>query len=199
MAYWTNYRKWTSQVNALAGSDSSENDTSVVGRGEDVYYRKTVPPQHDVPTNCSDSDSFVGCHSDKDSSIYTSTSDTDDNCSESSKVQPTTSEATLRQDLKKWAAKNKCQHSSLNELLDLLRRQGHELPRDARTLLQTPRNVPVLTKCGGQYIYFGIEQGIIRNLSKYQKIAENIDSIELLINIDGLLFLNHLVNSSGQF
>ena len=107
MAYWRNYRKWTSQVNALAYSDSSEDETSAVGKGVDAYDRETRSNQHDEPTNYSDSDFSVEYNSDKDSSMYTSTSDTDDNFAESSKEQVSNSEATLHQELKHWAARNK--------------------------------------------------------------------------------------------
>ena len=58
----------------------------------------------------------------------------------------------------------------------------------------SPRNVLVLSKCGGQYLYF--EPGVIRNLSTYSKITHKISSIVLLINIDGLPLFK---SSSQQF
>ncbi len=97
-----------------------------------------------------------------------------------------TSELTLRQELNSWPTKNACQHGVLNEPLDILRKQGHDLPKDARTLLETPRSVPVMSKCGGEYLYFGIKAGVIKNLSKYLKTTDQIASIDLLINVDGL-------------
>jgi hypothetical protein len=197
MAYWRNYRKWASQVNNLVASDSSDNENIAAGGESDAFHCNNVLPQHDelsetafVSISGESSDRSL---SDNDKSTCSSASDSDDNCNE---LQPTNSETTFRQQLKLWASTNKCQHRSLNELLDILRQQGHELPKDARTLLETPRNVPVLTKCGGQYIYFGIEQGIIKNLSKYQKNAQHLNSIELVINIDGLPLFK---SSSQQF
>lgn len=194
MAYWRKHRKLALQVNILAASDSSDNENIATGGQREAFHCNSLSLQHDKETEnaskCSDGVSFGRCSSDKDSVICSSTSETDDNCTESSQLQPATaSELSFRQELKLWATKNKCQQSSLNELLDLLRRQGHELPKDAQTLLETPRNGPldpVLPKCGGQYIYFGIEQGITRNLSEYPKNAQHLTSIELLINIDGL-------------
>jgi hypothetical protein len=53
-----------------------------------------------------------------------------------------------------WAANNnECARSGLNDLLDILRKQGHRLPRDSRTLLQTPRSIHTIKKCGGDYLY----------------------------------------------
>jgi hypothetical protein len=200
MAYWRNYRKWASQVNNLVASDSSDNENIAAGRESDAFHCSNVIPQHNelsetafVSISGESSDKSL---SDNDNSTCSSASESDGNCDENSELQPTTSETTFRQQLKLWASANKCQHRSLNELLDILRQQGHELPKDARTLLETPRDVPVLTKCGGQYIYFGIEQGIIKNLSKYQKNAQHLNSIELVINIDGLPLFK---SSSQQF
>lgn len=46
----------------------------------------------------------------------------------------------IRSELAEWALKNKCTRKTLNDLLAILRRHGHnDLPADARTLLQTPR------------------------------------------------------------
>jgi hypothetical protein len=78
------------------------------------------------------------------------------------------------------------------------RTPGYDLPKDARTLLETPRSVPVMSKCGGEYLYFGIEAGVLKNLSKYSKITDQIASIDLLINVF-FPFLSYLVNSSGQY
>ena len=51
-------------------------------------------------------------------------------------------------------------HRTANKLLAILREQGHRLPKDARTLLKTPRAVEVQNKCGGQFKHFGLETGI---------------------------------------
>lgn len=44
----------------------------------------------------------------------------------------------------------------------------------------------VLSKCEGQYAYFGLESGIAQILSKYPPVAESLTSIDVVINIDGL-------------
>lgn len=94
--------------------------------------------------------------------------------------------ADIRKDLAEWALKHNCTRSTLNELLVILRRHGHKnLPADGRTLLQTPRTVDLLHKCGGQYAYFGIEKGILHILGlKSLVLKEN--TISLQFNIDGV-------------
>ena len=60
-----------------------------------------------------------------------------------------------------WAANNECTRSGLNDLLDILRKQGHRLPRDSRTLLQTPRSIHTIKKCGGDYLC--LKKWIVKN------------------------------------
>ena len=70
-------------------------------------------------------------------------------------------------------------------MLAILREHGHQdLPKDARTLLQTPRSIATLEKCSGQYIYLGIKNGMERCLQRCKYI--NVDTIILKVNIDGL-------------
>ena len=84
----------------------------------------------------------------------------------------------------------------MNELLDILREQGHRLPKDARTLLQTPRSVDCQVKCGGKFAYFGIENGILRILAQHPSYVANKETIWLNFNIDGVPLFK---SSSAQF
>jgi hypothetical protein len=61
---------------------------------------------------------------------------------------------------------------------------------------RTPRNVSTQQKCGGQYIYFGVEAGIHQILSKYPFAAAKLTAIELVLNVDGLPLFK---SSNGQF
>ena len=93
-------------------------------------------------------------------------------------------ESSFREDLASCASKNNWTQSSVNELLSILVKHGHtDIPKDARTLLGTPRNVPVQEQCGGQYIYLGIKSGL-------EKILNGLDTTDttcnLIFNIDGL-------------
>lgn len=97
-------------------------------------------------------------------------------------------DVSLAEDLREWAVHNKATHRSLNDLLLILRKQGHPLPLDARTLLATPRHNTSVDKCGGQYAYYGLEKGICCFLGQAQDKDVNI-----VINIDGI----PLFKSSG--
>ena len=74
----------------------------------------------------------------------------------------------------------------MNELLGILREQGHNLLKDAPTLLHTPRDVTVESKCGGQYTYFGVKSALLNILSEYPQVANRLPSIQLIVNIHGL-------------
>ena len=63
----------------------------------------------------------------------------------------------LEEEIAAWATKHGYTCTALNEMLDILMRHGHCLPKDAQTLLQTPTSVQSVVKCGGQYIYLGLQ------------------------------------------
>lgn len=200
MAYWRSYRRLSSKVNALAAADSSDNE-NIEENDILLKLQSSKSQQNEL------SESALDCSSNSPAGFYfedktlitnscASESDTDSESVEHDELLLSSSGLTLRQELSSWATKNACRHGALNELLGILRQHGHDLPKDARTLLETPRNVPVSSKCGGQYLYFGIEPGVIRNLSKYSKITDQTSSIDLLINIDGLPLFK---SSSQQF
>lgn len=87
-------------------------------------------------------------------------------------------------DLADWAVTNNQSHKSLNDLLKILRKHGHnDLPKDSRTLLSTPKVVEHQAKCNGQYIYFGLESGLSHIL---QQCPESADHIDVTINVDGV-------------
>ncbi|CAL9689769.1 unnamed protein product [Knipowitschia caucasica] len=92
------------------------------------------------------------------------------------------SDLDFEDDLREWAVKNQQTHKSLNELLAILRKKGHKLPADARTLLATPQETSSQTNCGGQYVYYGLERGICRLLSR----EKHHEAINLRIDIDGI-------------
>lgn len=89
----------------------------------------------------------------------------------------------LRTDLRDWTLKHHCPRAWLNDLLVILRNHGNNLPKDYRTLLQTPRQTTYEKLCGGDFKYFGIEYCIINALVSF---AEFPLSIELKVNVDGV-------------
>nr|XP_047135323.1 uncharacterized protein LOC101237186 [Hydra vulgaris] len=85
----------------------------------------------------------------------------------------------LCEELAEWVVVNQTSQSATNQLLFILRKNGHaELPKDARRLLKTPSNIPLQNKCGGDYIYYGLETNIFKYLSKFS----DFEKIELVVN-----------------
>lgn len=92
----------------------------------------------------------------------------------------------IADELVNWGRINNVTRTGMNELLDILRRNGHHLPKDIRTLRKTPRTTPLEDKCGGQYIYFGLETGIIKALADDISFTKNENHIKLMVNADGI-------------
>ena len=129
MAYHRNWRKRHAEVLSLAADDSNSSDTDGLLRAlfsEDET--DSLSPSADGNISDYDSDALV-LSSDTDSEVA------DNLCDDSAEETA----PDLGEEIAAWAATNKCKRSGLNELLDILRRQGHRLPKDARTLLKTPK------------------------------------------------------------
>ena len=89
----------------------------------------------------------------------------------------------LHKKLAQCATRNRWTRSSVNELLSILRENDSSLPKDARTLLKTPRKIPKEQKCGGDYAYYGLCKGI-KSVLNDKNCVSNV--IKLSINIDGI-------------
>ncbi|KAL7375355.1 hypothetical protein ABVT39_015995 [Epinephelus coioides] len=95
----------------------------------------------------------------------------------------------LREDVASWAVDTKQTHSTVNKILAILRKHGHNLPKDVRSLLQTPCFVESKKKCDGDYIYYGLESGIRNLLHLY----EDVEGFKCSLNdISAFPFENHL-------
>lgn len=90
----------------------------------------------------------------------------------------------LRDRLGKWVTKYNLSRPCVNEILDILESCGHELPRDKRTLLRTPRTHDIIEKCNGKYAYFGIENCITGLLRSDWKPSSA--KLLLTVNVDGI-------------
>ena len=103
-------------------------------------------------------------------------------------------EVLVRQ-IPKWILKHRITRTASNKLLTILRLYGGhvDLPKCARILLKTPRDVSSHRKCGGKYVYLGISNGISRTLAAMQHSRFESDKISLMVKVDGLL----LFKSSG--
>ncbi|XP_067214679.1 uncharacterized protein [Linepithema humile] len=89
--------------------------------------------------------------------------------------------------LRSWKLKHNISHSAMSELLSQLRICGHaDLPKDARTLLRTPRfNSIKISASGGSNFYYGLKNALIDQLTRINYEDEN-NVIEIDLNIDGL-------------
>lgn len=89
-----------------------------------------------------------------------------------------------------WSISHDVTREGTNELLSILRHSGYfyksDIPKDARTLKKTPRDVNVIDKCGGNYTYFGIEMGLLEMSSKFVISNFQNNCIALDFNIDGI-------------
>lgn len=94
-----------------------------------------------------------------------------------------------------WAARNNILHSSLNELLFILKEDFPAacLPSDARSLLKTPRQSDIKHISPGKYCHFGILNSIVHILETENDFFK-LTKIQLKIGIDGLP-LNNFSNS----
>lgn len=86
--------------------------------------------------------------------------------------------------LREWALKFLITHRAINELLEGLSIIGiPDLPKDSRTLLQTPRRVEIIKIGDGEYWHNGLTEvltGVLNNLKKTPT------EIALNFNMDGL-------------
>ncbi|XP_074661117.1 uncharacterized protein LOC141913852 [Tubulanus polymorphus] len=75
----------------------------------------------------------------------------------------------------------------MDALLGILRKSHPELPKSARALLKTKRNVNSMKKSNMDYYFIGLESGIIDVLKRLpEDVVNSMDDIQFALNIDGL-------------
>ncbi|XP_047136266.1 uncharacterized protein LOC124813371 [Hydra vulgaris] len=116
-----------------------------------------------------------------------------DSSSDRNSFNSTTSRENLSGDLASWCLEFNCSQAAMNSLLDILRKHGNMLPKDAKTLLKVPQEVQCVQKCGGTYYYFGLEAGIKKNLTGSES------EISLSLILTDYLYLNHPILNFGRF
>lgn len=95
------------------------------------------------------------------------------------------SEMDITDSLRSWVIEIGIPLTHSTSLLTILRPHFPYLPKDGRTLLQTPRTYDIQSIAGGQYYHFGVEEGIRNRLIRNQDLCL-MDEVVLQINIDGL-------------
>ena len=74
----------------------------------------------------------------------------------------------------------------INAILIILRHFFPNLPKDARTLVDTPKEYKIMDVPGGHYHHFGLAHGILERLDMHPKYVQDNACIEVKVNIDGL-------------
>lgn len=101
----------------------------------------------------------------------------------SNKRLPLTHQASLSNKLRTWAIDKKINKRAVTALLEILRSAGFEfLPKDSRTLLETPRTVKIVNLAGGKYWHNGLTHCLTQVFSK---LSSNL-CVQLNVSIDGL-------------
>ena len=181
-AYMRHWRKRKKEMDQLLQDSESDDDVPEMGNHSDI---DNVPATRNIYNVDSIPGTSESLDLDTDIDIDYWATDTEQEINDEDEVQVAVN---FEEELRQWAIKNKETHRSLNELLSILRKQGHLLPVDARTLLATPTRNTTEDKCGGQYKYYGLEKGICRFLSRLES-----NDVKLKVNIDGI----PLYKSSG--
>lgn len=179
-------RKVQEESQRFSDTDSEEWDspsvpgTSASANSPDDSFscRPRCEEESSVPMqkNDSDSEESVWDTLDADPVVLSSESDYD------------SEESHFPDDLVCLINKHQAKHSFVDDLLKLLRKNGHpDLPATARTLLKTQRHVMTQEKSGMEYAYLDFKDSLSRNLNKYpEDVIQNIDNVEISLNIDGL-------------
>lgn len=86
-------------------------------------------------------------------------------------------------DLQEWSIRNRINHRALNGLLKLLKETGHQdLPRDAHTLLKTPRRITTVPVGDERYWH----NGLYNSLKTVFKDLTESKNLFLIFNMDGV-------------
>ncbi len=90
--------------------------------------------------------------------------------------------------LAKWTSEFQIKHNAVDSLLMILRKNGHrELPKTARTLLETCDSVNLQVKSGMQYIYLDCKEQLLKHLKMYpHSFLSKLRELDISLNVDGL-------------
>lgn len=85
----------------------------------------------------------------------------------------------LQDDLAGWVVQSQITRDACNSLLLLLRKHDCQLPKD-RTVLKTPRSFNVESKCGGQFVYFGLHKILQQAVQNFTTVFP----LQMQVNVD---------------
>ena len=171
-------QKWRHRevrVLRLLGSDSTESSDVIENR---VDYSSN---EHSSSLEEPLVDSFQNSDTSENISDFNSTSSDSDDSTLIEEIEIND----VKSELAQWVTQHGVTNKVTNQLLLILRESGFNLPKDCRTLKQTPTSVAVEEKCNGQYVYFGLANGLTKQLS-HANVPFQSDTLKLFINIDGV-------------
>ena len=89
----------------------------------------------------------------------------------------------IKEDIANWSLKFNISHEAISALLVILQKSNPNLPKDARTLLKTPKNAQIIPIRGGEYVSLGVQDVLSKYIPNCSKIGNKVN---ININIDGL-------------
>ena len=183
----------------------SEDDVHYQSCGESniIEAVNSINTTNEVVTNanvydessCDENDSFVSFYNMSEAEIVDDSS-SDEQFDVEESISP--NNETLSFELALWYAENNISRIALSKLLVVLRKYGNFLPKDARTLLKIPSNISALKNCKDDFIYFGIEAGLLNLLSQNIELR-SLSCLKLIANIDGLPIFKSTGARFGQY
>ncbi|ELU13066.1 hypothetical protein CAPTEDRAFT_200123 [Capitella teleta] len=162
---WRRNRVLVMQLTISSDSEESEEEQSAANGGSETQSSCHLVEEKDGgDVSCHDSPDSHSDFATSDDAFTSSDSDCDyisseDNIEDSSidvvyQVTERSLENNLKMKLRNWATKTHQTRESINEMLSIFRDEGYKLPKDARTLLRTPRSISTVSLCCGSYSYF---------------------------------------------
>lgn len=115
----------------------------------------------------------------KEAEIFSEDEDSLNNLEESTNTE------NLKDFLLHWSVKHNITTAALNELLQKLHTIDNTLPKDYRTLKETPRSTELFLMGGGTYLQYGLKN-CLTDLCELNQIEMTCDELTLVFGIDGL-------------
>ena len=169
--------------NNTQNNEGCSNNIKGDANAKNVSSRPSI--ESEPTTSCNDND-FHFLNEEVVFDELSSNSDTDDESSGAFKFD-------LASALSDWAVQYSITLTALSALLCILRLVDPSLPKDARTILKTPRNFKVERRAGGDFFHFGVVGALTSIFNEiYERLADK-SVLNLQLNIDGL----PLFKSSG--
>ncbi|KAL4091284.1 hypothetical protein QTP88_025997 [Uroleucon formosanum] len=115
--------------------------------------------------------------------------DIDENASEicpTYEHQPITDQTSIIDQVRNWAVKFNVTHNYANSMLNILRSQQIDIPKDIRTILGIPKTHLQTPIQNGSYIHLGFDDMVFPIIIRHFKFIKDLKILKISLNIDGL-------------